>query len=138
MSGSKSVSSAKMRGGGTRPAAPNKTASFSNNIEDSANSNLVQVTPIQMLKIHEARITNIESANKLRSVEAPKMETIYEEQASSKQTITDLQKTIQELKATIATLQTSVLFTTQTFSKLRDELDVLKKEMLDIAKVPLV
>lgn len=129
MSASKAVASAKMRGGGTRPTgASSKTATFSNNNEVITENNLVQVTPIQMLKIHESRITSIESLNKTRSLDPPKMDTIYEEQSDLKKTLKELEKSFQEMKTTIVTLQTSVLSSSQTIIKLRDEVDELKKK----------
>ena len=142
MSASKANSSAKMRGGGTRPQTTGKTPTFSINQEDPASTGLVQVTPIQMLKIHETRITNIESATK-KSVNSttndvvsnPLIDTLYEELAVSKTAVKDLEKAVQELKATLFTLQSSVLASSQSLSKMKDDIDIVKKDVLTMSKI---
>lgn len=135
MSASKANSSAKMRGGGTRPQTAGKPPTFLNKQEDASGSNLVQVTPIQMLKIHEARITSIESAAKKSNVVVsnPQIDSLREELTLSKQSSKDLEKTVQELKTTIFSLQSSVLATSQSLSKMRDDIDHAKKDTLIVS-----
>ena len=137
MSASKANSSAKMRGGGTRPQTTGKTPTFLNKQEDTPGSNLVQVTPIQMLKIHEARITSIESAAKKTNVVVssnPLIDTLYEELSASKKEAKELEKTVQELKTTIFTIQSIVLATSQSLSKMKDDIDLVKKDFLSVSK----
>ena len=136
------LSAAKRRRGTTQPtSAPvgGRQPTFINQ-QNEVVSNLKQVTPIEMLKIHEARLRRIESMSIIESGGEVAAETqpimfdsrvgeLIADHEKTKKSVSEVDISIRELRASILTLQALVISSSQTIEKLKSDIDDIKTEM---------
>lgn len=143
------LSAAKRRRGIASPMSTPTNVGKQQQFVDQHNeavSNLKQVNPIEMLKLHELRLRRIESIGVTvngggevtrehqSSMFDERVETLMNDTASN---IRDTNESIREMKSTILTLQTLVLNTTQTIENLKNDIQRIKTEMAtnDLSRV---
>jgi hypothetical protein len=101
------------------------------------NSNMIQVSPLEMLKMHESRLRRIETMESSES-KGPEeqtagfdemLHTVLSELDISKKTTDDTSLVIRELKTNIRSLQTQVALSARTISTMQEEITAIKTEM---------
>ena len=123
---------------GTAPTG--KQPTFINQ-QNELGPTLKQVSPIEMLKIHEARLCRIETMDVIAGggssegshgeiLTDSRVDTVITELEKNKKSVLEHDNSIRELRATILTLQSLVITTTQTIEKLKSDIDSIKTEMV--------
>lgn len=116
--------------------------------QSEMNSRLIQVNPIEMLKIHEARLRRIESMEIIASggeIVSHAQPVLFDSRVGdlmidldkTKKTVIDMDTLVRELKTTILTLQTLAITTSQTLENIKTEVASIKTYMvaMEMAKV---
>ena len=113
-----------------------RTQSFVSQLPD-VNSNMIQVSPLEMLKMHEARLRRIEtmesSETKGPEKQLPEIDELFQELLAeletTKKTADDTSTVIRELKTTVRSLQTLVTANARTISTMQSDIATLKTEL---------
>lgn len=137
------LSAAKRRRSISQPAVAatntSKTQSFvSQSLE--TNSNMIQVSPLEMLKMHEARLRRIEtmesSEHKGPEKQLPVNDELFQEflaeLETTKITADETSSVIRDLKSTVRSLQTLATANARTISTMQGEITAIKTEMTTV------
>ena len=105
--------------------------------QHDANPNMIQVSPLEMLKMHESRLCRIEAMEtkdpKMPDKQIPEIDELFQEVLSeldtSKKNADETSSAVRDLKTTLRLLQTQVTASARTLSNLQGEIASIKTEL---------